>query len=96
MSKIVKRDPIVAARLKKTVQKTGKTKDFVYKVLRCDRNSELVMQVYMTLQEEEEEVFKRLMHQQVNKLVPIPTIKRKVAKKHGESSRKQTKKSENP
>ena len=102
MGKRNKIDPIMVARAKKTAQLTGYSYRYVRYVLDCDRNSDKVMQVYMTLQEEEEEVFKRLMTQQVNKLVPFPPSpkggQRKAAnsdKKQGESTPKRTEKAEN-
>ncbi len=95
MGKRNKIDPIMVARAKKTAKLTGFSYRYVRYVLDCDRNSDEVMRVYMELEEKEEEVFKNLMTQQVNKLVPIPIVKRKVVKKQGESTPKRTEKAEN-
>ena len=95
MRKTRKYDVTVTARVKKTAELTGFTEDYVNRVLGCDRTNEEIMEVYMELEEREEELFKTMMHQQVNKLVPIPTIKRKTDKNHGESARKRTENAEN-
>ena len=95
MRKTRKYDVTVTARVKKTAELTGFTEDYVNRVLGCDRTNEEIMEVYMELEEREEELFKTMMHQQVNKLVPIPIIKRNTDKKHGESARKRTENAEN-
>lgn len=95
MRKARKYNAAVTARVKKTAELTGYSEDYVNRVLGCERNNERILEVYMELEEKEEEVFKNLMHQQVNKLVPIPTIKRKTDKKQRESTQKRTKIVEN-
>jgi hypothetical protein len=103
MGKRNKIDAIMVARAKKTAELTGYSYRYIRYVIECERNSDKVMQVYMTLQEEEEEVFKRLMTQQINKMVPIPRPyplkgrkEAKADKKQGESTQKRTEKAENP
>ena len=76
MSKMIRRDPVEVARVKKTAELTGFSTRYIRYVLDCERNSDRVMEVYMTLELEEEEVFKRLMHQQINERVPIPKRKK--------------------
>ena len=102
MRKARKYNAAVTARVKKTAELTGYSEDYVNRVLGCERNNERILEVYMELEEKEEEVFKNLMHQQVNKLVPFPPSpkggQRKAAnsdKKQGESTPKRTEKAEN-
>lgn len=102
MRKTRKYNASVTARVKKTAELTGYTEDYVNRVLGCERNNETILKVYMELEEKEEAVFKELMHQQVNKLVPIPRPhplkgrkEAKADKKQIESTQKRTEKAEN-
>lgn len=65
------RDAQFAARVKKIAKKRGVSTDYIYKVMRTDRNSENILSDFMRLQEEEEEVFRNMMLEQVNQLIPL-------------------------
>jgi hypothetical protein len=66
MEKKRKRDTEHAALVKKTADIAGVSLDYVRKVIRMDRESEEVMNVYMTLKEGENEL-----KAAVRKLVPF-------------------------
>jgi hypothetical protein len=65
------RDAQLASRVKKIADKRGVSKRLVYMVLNGDRENEAILSDFMELQEQEDELWKRLMHKQVNEMVPI-------------------------
>lgn len=65
------RDAELASRVKKIADKRGVSRNHIYKVLRGDRENEAILSDFMELQEQEDELWKRLMHKQVNDLVPF-------------------------
>ena len=66
-----RRDAQFAARVKKIAKKGGVSERYVYMVLAMERTNEQILSDFMRLQEEEEQVFKNLMLEQVNQLVPL-------------------------
>ena len=66
MAKTKTRDAIRAARVIKTAEIVGGTTNYVNKVLACERDSEEVMVVYMSLQEGENKLL-----ESVKKLIPF-------------------------
>ena len=65
------RDAQLASRVKKIADKRGVSKRLVYMVLNGDRENEAILSDFMELQEQEDELWKKLMHKQVNDLVPF-------------------------
>lgn len=65
-----KRDAIVASRVQRTAKTCGVSTSEVYKVIRDDRNNEVVMTVYMTAKELEAEMENKLLTL-VKELVPF-------------------------
>jgi hypothetical protein len=69
--KMAKRNAALAARVNKTADITGVSKDFVRKVINGERENETVFSVYMSLYEGENELVK-----EVKKLVPMISTRR--------------------
>lgn len=71
MTKKRKRDAFTASLVQKTAEITSKKTDFVYKVIRGDRENERVMEVYMGLLENTKEVFNNALVTHAAQLVPF-------------------------
>ena len=69
---MAKRDIVRAAKVIKLAESLGVSKNYIQKVLRCDRTSDRVMIAYLELEEQEEEVFKRIKQEHSNS-TPAPS-----------------------